>query len=287
VSARRLHAAILLALLGIALGLATCGLATQGAANRAEEVTLAAFGLQLFLALFALAGAMLSRLPVRERLGLGPSRLDGGSLALLVLGILGLSLALDGILDLSGLREQSALSEFDAQLRGIRGRTLLLALLGIGLAPGVAEELLCRGLVQRGLERRLGGPAAIAVAACVFGTLHVEAVHGVLAAALGLYLGTAAYLAGSVRAAIACHAANNLAAVGLTAWSPEWTPASPLAALVGLSLAAGCPWLVWRRAGPPRAAAGRDQGPPGAPGGEGGPGTCSSGLQPGAGMDDP
>jgi membrane protease YdiL (CAAX protease family) len=270
-------------LLGVVLGLATCGLSTRAAANRAEEVTLAAFGLQVFLALLALAGATLSRAPLWERLGLGPSRLTGGPLALLVLGILGLSLALDGILELSGLREQSALSEFEAHLRGIRGRTLLLALLGIGLAPGVAEELLCRGLVQRGLEGRLGAPAAIAASACVFGALHIEAVHGVFAAALGLYLGTAAYLAGSVRAAIACHAANNLTAVVLTAWNPERMPPAPLAVLVGLSLAVGCLWVVWRRAGRPRAAASRDQGPQG--GGE--RGTRPSGLQPGAGMDDP
>jgi membrane protease YdiL (CAAX protease family) len=286
VNPRRPHAAILLALLGVTLGLATCGLAPQ-AANRAEEVTLAAFGLQVFLALLALAGATLSRAPVWERLGLGPSRLSGGRLALLVLGILGLSLALDGILDLSGLREQSALSEFEAHLRGIRGRTLLLALLGIGLAPGVAEELLCRGLVQRGLEGRLGAPAAIAVSACLFGALHVEAVHGVFAAALGLYLGTAAYLAGSVRAAIACHAANNLAAVVLTAWNPERTPPALVATLVGLSLAVGCLWLVWRRAGRPRATADREGGAPGAPAGGGECRTRASGLQPGAGMDDP
>jgi membrane protease YdiL (CAAX protease family) len=287
VSARRLHAAILLALLGAALGLATCGLAARGAANRAEEVILAAIGLQAFIALLALAGATLSRAPLWERLGLGPSRLGGGSSALLVLGILGLSLALDGILELSDLREQSALSEFDAHLRGIRGRTLLLALLGIGLAPGVAEELLCRGLVQRGLERRLGGPAAIAVSACVFGTLHVEAVHGVFAAALGLYLGTAAYLTGSVRTAIACHAANNLVAVGLTAWNPEWMPPALLATLAGLSLAAGCLWVVWHRAGRPRVAAGSDWAPPSAPGHEEEQRTQASGLQPGAGMDDP
>jgi membrane protease YdiL (CAAX protease family) len=133
----------------------------------------------------------------------------------------------------------------------------------------VAEELLCRGLVQRGLEGRLGAPAAIAASACVFGALHIEAVHGVFAAALGLYLGTAAYLAGSVRAAIA--------------WNPERMPPAPLAVLVGLSLAVGCLWVVWRRAGRPRAATGRDQGPEG--GGE--RGTRPSGLQPGAGMDDP
>lgn len=280
---RRPHAAILLALLGVVLGLATCGLAPRAAVNRAEEVTLAAFGLQVSLALLAVAGATLSRAPLWERLGLGPSRLTGGAVALLVVGILGLSLALDGVLELSGLREQSALSEFEAHLRGIRGRTLLLALLGIGLAPGVAEELLCRGLVQRGLEGRLGAPAAIAVSACAFGALHIEAVHGVFAAALGLYLGAAAYLAGSVRAAIACHAANNLAAVVLTAWDPERMPPAPLAVPVGMSLAVGCLWAVWRRARHPRAAAGRDEGPEGV----GEPGARASGLQPGAGMDDP
>ena len=138
-------------------------------------------------------------------------------------------------------------------------------MLGLGVAPGVAEELLCRGLVQKGLVPRLGPAGAILTGATVFGVLHMELVHGALAAVLGLYLGIAAYLAGSIRTAIACHVVNNLAAVAISALAPEISlPALPTVA-GGLFLAAGSLTIAWRSASRIR----------------------SRGLQPEGGPDDP
>ena len=56
------------------------------------------------------------------------------TVALLVLGTLGVSHGLDGLLELSGLRERSALAEFDAALAEAGGKAFWLALLCIGLA---------------------------------------------------------------------------------------------------------------------------------------------------------
>jgi membrane protease YdiL (CAAX protease family) len=204
-------------------------------------------GLEIFLALAALAGGLLSRRSLAARLGLGPSRVSGACLALLVLGTLGVSHGLDGLLELSGLRERSALVQFDAALAGAGGRAFWLALLGIGLAPGVGEELLCRGLVQKGIEPVLGPARAVVLAALVFGVLHGDPIHGASAAILGLYLGTVVVLAGSVRAAILCHTVNNLVVVTAAAHLPEaGIPVLP-STLVGLAVAAGCLWAVQRR----------------------------------------
>jgi len=245
----RWPSALLIAALAASAGASTCALAPEAAANRAEELALHGLGFELFLGLLAFAGAALSARRTSDRLGLRAGRLPAGRLALLMLGTIALSHALDAVIDLCGLGEHGALAELEAALTGIRGRTLVLALLGIGLAPGIAEELLCRGLVQRGLVPRLGAPAAVALAALFFGALHVDPIHASFAALLGLYLGTLCHVAGSVRAAIACHIANNLCAVLLSAFMPQL--AVPPAASIGLGggfALAALAW-VWRRSG--------------------------------------
>ena len=142
----------------------------------------------------ALSIAWLSRRRFRERLGLARGTLSAKRCALLVLGAVALSFALDGIIEQADLRDGTPLAEFAELLAGAGGADLALALLALGLAPGFAEELLCRGLVQRGLEARLGAAGAVVVAALFFGALHVDAVHGGFAVLLGLYLGVAAAL---------------------------------------------------------------------------------------------
>ena len=246
---QRWQSALLIAALAASAGASTCALAPEAAANRAEEYAIHGLGFELFLGLLAFAGASLSARRTSDRLGLGASRSSVGRLALLVLGTVALSHALDAVIDLLGLGERGALVELETALSGIRGRTLVLALLGIGLAPGIAEELLCRGLVQRGLAPSLGAPAAVVLAAVFFGALHVDPVHGGFAALLGLYLGTLCHVAGSVRAAIACHMANNLCAVLMAALAPQLA-VPPLASIGlggGFALAA-LAW-VWRRSG--------------------------------------
>ena len=205
-------------------------------------------GLEIFLAGAALAGASLSSAPLRRRLGLGPIRPPAHRLALLVVGTIALSHGLDGVIQLLQLREQSALATFDFTLAGASGGALALALVGIGLAPAIAEELLCRGLVQRALLERFRPVVAIPLASAFFGALHLDPVLAVSTSVLGLYLGLAAFLAGSVRAAIACHAANNLLAVAAAARLPELELGHPALTTAGFVLAALCLWAADRDA---------------------------------------
>jgi membrane protease YdiL (CAAX protease family) len=255
---RSARAGIVLCALGAVLGLETCQRATPAAADDAAALGVASLGLELFLACLAIGGALASRRPLRTRLGLGPGRLPTRSLALLVVGTLALSQALDGVLELTGLRERSALADLEVVLAGASGPGLALALLGVGLAPGVCEELLCRGLLQRGLETRLGAAPAVVIAALVFGALHLEPVHAVFATFLGLWLGATALLAGSVRAPILCHAVNNLVAVGLAARLPDLIRPGVGSVAGGLAVAGAC-LLAARRSAPASA------GPPAAP----------------------
>lgn len=250
---RRLPLAVALAALAVGGGATTCAVLSGGEESSLEAMAGRGLGLEIFLGIAAFAGAALFAGSAWERLGLRRGRLSVGQVALLVAGTLGASLALDGLLDLTGLKEHSSLGEFARRISGIRGPTLLLAVLAFGIAPGVSEELLCRGLIQRGLVRRFGAPVGILLASAMFGALHVEPIHAASAAALGLYLGAASHLAGGIRASITCHTVNNLVALGTGAFLPGMDAGGLPAVCAGGAAALGALWLVWRRGGsPPR-----------------------------------
>lgn len=208
-------------------------------------LSLASAAVELCIAGVALAAALYAPGAPRERLGLVRSRLGAREIAALALGTLGLSHALDATLALSGLYEQSSLADFARSVHGARGLPLAAAVLAIGLAPALAEELLCRGVLLRSLVPRVGAAPAIGLSALAFGALHLEPVHGAFALLLGVYLGLAGYWSGSVVTPIACHAVNNLFALGVSVQGGPtlWASAADVAAGFLLALAA----LAWVR----------------------------------------
>jgi len=250
-----------LALSALLRGMArTAQIATTGAERLGYEMG----GVAVALAGFALAGALLLPGSARDRLGWRPGRLAAGRVALLVVGTFALSHALNGLLVQLDLVRQSALSGIAGHLAGTRGLALAVALAGMAAGPGLGEELLCRGLFQRSLVPRLGAPLGIAVAALVFGALHMEPVHASAAAVLGLYLGTLAHWADSTRPAILAHVLNNALAVlgntGFLVWSFPLSVSVP----TGFVVAALC--LVGARPRRPQPPAGpRPDPPPGEP----------------------
>jgi len=246
-AARRVFPSVALASAAAVAGVATCAAATRGEESL-RAICLGSLGIETFLGGVAVAGALLSRRPLVERLGLGPARLHGSRIALLVLGTLALSFALDGVLEATRWSEGTPLAEFEARIARARGADLVLALVAIGIAPGIAEELLCRGLVQRGLVPVIGRSWAVVLGATLFGALHVDPVHALFAGCLGLYLGAVALVAGSVRAAILCHTANNLVAVGVGAGWPESPAPGAVGIALGVAVAAVCMWGARRAA---------------------------------------
>ena len=198
---------------------------------------------QLLWALVALGGALI--LPGRslgERLGLGPGRLGPARLALALAGFLALSNGVHRAIVALGLFEGTTLAEIDRVVRAASPTEPFLVLLVIGLAPALGEELLFRGFLLRWLATRLPGAAAMLGSAALFGAAHLDPVHGVAAFLLGGYLGAVAWRAGSVRAPMLCHAANNtLAVLGAQGIVPELGAAGdPWLAALALALAAVC-----------------------------------------------
>jgi membrane protease YdiL (CAAX protease family) len=211
-----------------------------------RELCVGTLGVEAILCLVALGFGAISRRRLPERLGLTRGTLPAARWVWLTIGALCLSFALDGVIEIADLRGGTPLEEFVRVLAGASGSDLALALLALGIAPGCAEELLSRGLVQRGLEARLGLAGAVTAAAVVFGALHVDPVHGGFAAVLGLYLGTVAARADSIWPAIVCHASNNLLAVYLAARWPELRPVGPFGICLTSAAALACLWFACR-----------------------------------------
>jgi membrane protease YdiL (CAAX protease family) len=183
--------------------LGAAGLATDGLASAA------------LLFVLALIGAGLSREPIARalQLGRGTSAPATSDRLLYVLGTVALSQLLDRLIDLLGLREGSHLGAIEGTIATAHVTNLPLLLLGLALAPALAEETLFRGLALRQLGRRFGAAAGIAGSALLFGWVHMDLVHGIAASALGILLASVTVVTGGVRTAMACHFANNALAV--------------------------------------------------------------------------
>ncbi|NUO53654.1 MAG: CPBP family intramembrane metalloprotease [Polyangiaceae bacterium] len=93
------------------------------------------------------------------------------------------------------------------------GPELALVFASVSLVPGIAEELFFRGLVQRSLIGRLGGPIGVVIASLLFGAFHVDPPQAVGAAVLGLSLGYVTWKTKSVIPAMIAHASNNALAL--------------------------------------------------------------------------
>jgi membrane protease YdiL (CAAX protease family) len=188
------------------------------------------------------------------RLGLGRGRLAGWAMALLCVGLLALSNALESAIRLLGRKGEGALGTMERTLEGTRGPELAFALLAIAVGSAVSEEIFFRGLIQRGLARVLGrgalrraAPAlAIGAASLLFAAAHGDRIHGTAAFFLGLYLGAVTWLADSVRTSALCHVLNNTAAVlGASFAAGVDAPPGTLLA-VNAGVAGGALALAWR-----------------------------------------
>ena len=145
-----------------------------------------------------------------------------------------LSILNDQLSNLSGLVYPMPESMREAILHLLRAATPLqwaIRIFGVGVAAAVAEEHLFRGLLQGGLERRLGAGPAIVLTSAAFAIIHLLpwGIPSYLLA--GLILGTAAVATGSLAVPILIHLLNNLTALALvnltgveTLGRPVWVP---------------------------------------------------------------
>lgn len=143
-----------------------------------------------------------------------PSPSSPGFVGVQILGLAGsnhvLSRGIEWLPGYTSSRLQTDLAHFSEAAQANLGE----ALFWLALVPGIAEELVFRGLLFAGLLYMLGSRWAIAGSAIAFGLVHLDPHHSLIAALLGLQLGALRHL-GGLPLAIAAHVVNNALAVGV------------------------------------------------------------------------
>jgi membrane protease YdiL (CAAX protease family) len=116
---------------------------------------------------------------------------------------------------------------------------LSLAVLLIGVGPGIGEELWCRGFLGRGLVGRYGPVLGVLFSSFFFGLIHVDPCQGTMAALLGIWLHFVYLTTRSLYLPMLLHFLNNSLAVS----------ASRFSALKAVDQGADIPLAVYAAAG--------------------------------------
>jgi membrane protease YdiL (CAAX protease family) len=170
----------------------------------------------------ALTATRLMRRTIVAGLRLGQTRARPLGVVAAVAGMAGLSLACGATAELLGVGHGGVMEVAAHALAAPSPSRLVLALLAIGLAPGLAEEGFFRGLMQTRLAERWGPWPAILVTAAAFGVFHLDPVQGSVAFVCGVFLGWIVERFGGLRPSIAAHAINNALFVVLASYaSPD------------------------------------------------------------------
>jgi membrane protease YdiL (CAAX protease family) len=193
----------------------------------------------------ALLSAWLSPTPWRQRLRLLAVPMPPLALIAGVIGVLGISMALDCLDGLGLLPSSPALEYIAAAMNGLSPVALAVANLAIGILPGIAEELLFRGYIQTRLCARWGMARGITCTALMFGLIHFDLVQGTFAVIVGLFLGYMTERYGSILPAMIAHAVNNMAS-GLPSGHLTGRFANGLGLVITLAITGAC-FLYLRR----------------------------------------
>lgn len=110
-------------------------------------------------------------------------------------------------------------------------------LLSVSVFAPLFEEWLCRGLVLRGLLRKMNPFSAIAVSAVFFAILHMNPWQAIPAFCLGLLFGYTYYKTGSLKLTMLMHCTNNTMAV-IFSKIPQFKEAETFMDVLS-------PWAYW------------------------------------------
>ncbi len=191
---------------------------------------------QMALVFPSIVAAVLSPVPIRQRLGLvrGHWPIWAWLAVAAATPLVGL---VSGLMVGSFMEESESLKQMTSVFRehGQNGFLIPLALM-IGATPAFCEELLFRGYIQTRLTRSFGPPIGILVASVLFAGFHIDVVHVIAVFPLGLFLGLVVWRSGSLFPGMMGHFVNNVISVVAVVIAPV----GPIDALsmpaVGMSL---------------------------------------------------
>ena len=180
--------------------------------------------IHLAMLLLAIISAIISKVPLTERLGLVRSSIPIWQYIVFMLGGLGAA-ALSGWLFLAHISpadDQMALARVFTQLGGIDGAIIILY---TATMATFSEELLFRGFVLRGLLQRWKPVFAVGLSSLLFVLIHPSPFFMLAVLPLSIFYGIVAWRTGSIWPAIVCHSFGNIALAILNRMYPEPTVA--------------------------------------------------------------
>ena len=145
---------------------------------------------------------------ISDRLGLSSPALSGAAWITLLIGsipVLLVSVGAVALLEQFIKGDESILKLYENMTNG----WAIVFIVSIGVLPGLGEELLFRGFIQRRLLQRFSPTVAIGITSFVFGLCHVTPHAIVLATIIGVWLGLMAYRTNSIWPGVFVHAFIN------------------------------------------------------------------------------
>jgi membrane protease YdiL (CAAX protease family) len=183
------------------------------------RTTAALVGGQSLLVVAAMAAAAILQTP---NWGLGPNisfslqAIATGTLAALPLGIFAAAMdiieeSVPALQDVSKATQRSILTLLGGTFKPVLGLATALAL---GLAAGIGEEMLFRGVLQYELVARWGPVIGVGIASLVFGALHaVTPLYAGLAGIASVYFGYLYLVTDNLAIPVVCHAFYDVCAL--------------------------------------------------------------------------
>jgi hypothetical protein len=201
---------------------------------------------QLTFCAAALIAAAFSREKLADRLGLRQGSFAPWTWPLFLLGTPVVGMLTSQLMTRFVPEPSEQLQMLERLFEQHAAGSMAILLVLISLLPGMVEELLFRGFLQRRLLVRLPAAAAIGITTVFFAAAHMDPMHAVGVVPLGIWLGVIAWRADSIWPAVFGHVGNNAFAIVMTVlMGPEASPeqVSPaVGGAVGLTLFAflGC-----------------------------------------------
>ena len=116
----------------------------------------------------------------------------------------------------------------------------------VALAPAIFEEVAFRGALLHGLHRRLRPVSLVLMVGLVFSLFHMSLYRLVPTLFLGILLGAATLLTGSIFPAMVWHGLNNAAAITAGRVDIPIGELPPVAYIVSAVILALCFWILYR-----------------------------------------
>ncbi len=187
---------------------------------------------QLVFGLAALVAAALSRERWVDRLGLRRGRLPMWTWPLFLAGTPVIGVLAGYVLSHLADEPSESLKMLEQMLQFDSATSLITLLVLVGVLPGISEELLFRGFMQRRLLARLPVGLAIVICSMFFAAAHMDGLHALGVFPLGIWLGVIAWRGLDVACHVA-HMGNNAFAIVMAKMMGDGSDLTELGPIAG------------------------------------------------------